>query len=457
MSKKEIKYHMRYAILLLSVMLTATGSNAQIGNRLKDQLNQRKDAKVNNAINKGLDRLEGKGKNPGQAPGQPQQGDGQTEEPNQNPAPAEEKTEEAAPAAPTQASVSPEKSYARFDFIPGEKVMFEDNFQNETDDEVPSYWIPTKGQVEVSTINGEKVMGLLEESSTVYPRRAENNSKNATRTTLEFDYLFRKNNGTMMETYRKGAFGNEYFTIQFAVDEDFYDNDKQMELGDFIERLDVTSLGKVTFGKMNGDFNQGKTTDMGYVKAYDDITDKWVHVSVAITERSMKVYLNSQRVINSVIGKGRSFTFQISCFSCSSDNDGYQVFFKNVRIAEGGADPYKQLVTDGRMIARGITFDVGKATLKPESFGELNAIAELMKQNAQLKFEVGGHTDSDGDDASNMKLSQQRAETVRGKLMELGIDGARLTAKGYGETKPLMPNSTTENKANNRRVELVKS
>lgn len=435
----------------------AFDSNAQIGNRIKDQLNQRKDAKVNNAINKGLDRLEGKGKNPGQAPGQTTPGDVPAEEQNPTASPVEEKSEEVSQAAPVQSTVSPEKSYARFDFIPGEKVMFEDNFQNETEDEVPSYWIPTKGQVEVSTINGEKAMGLLEEGSTVYPRRAENNSKNATRTTLEFDYLFRKNDGTMMDTYRKGAFGNEYFTIQFAVDEDFYDNDKQVELGDFIERLDVTSLGKVTFGKMNGDFNQGKTTDMGYVKAYDDITDKWVHVSMAITERSMKVYLNSQRVINAVITKGHSFTFQVSCFGCSSDNDGYQVFLKNVRIAEGGADPYKQLVTDGRMIARGITFDVGKATLKPESFGELNAIAGLMTQNTQLRFEVGGHTDSDGDDASNMKLSQQRAETVRGKLIELGIDGSRLTAKGYGETKPLLPNSSVENKANNRRVELVKN
>ena len=79
-----------------------------------------------------------------------------------------------------------------------------------------------------------------------------------------------------------------------------------------------------------------------------------------------------------------------------------------------------------------------------------------MKDNAAVKFEIGGHSDSDGDDASNLKLSQSRADAVRDKLILMGIDATRLTAKGYGESKPLVPNSSPENKANNRRVEFVK-
>ena len=142
--------------------------------------------------------------------------------------------------------------------------------------------------------------------------------------------------------------------------------------------------------------------------------------------------------------------------SCTPDETGHQLFIRNVRIAEGGADPYKQLMTDGKLITHGITFDVAKATIKPESYGTLNTIVSIMKDNAAVKFEIGGHSDSDGDDASNLKLSQSRADAVRDKLISMGIDATRLTAKGYGESKPLVPNSSPENKANNRRVEFVK-
>jgi outer membrane protein OmpA-like peptidoglycan-associated protein len=80
----------------------------------------------------------------------------------------------------------------------------------------------------------------------------------------------------------------------------------------------------------------------------------------------------------------------------------------------------------------------------------------MLNNDNTLKFEIGGHTDSDGDDNSNLKLSKDRSDTVKQKLVEYGIDAARLTTKGYGESKPLNDNSTPENKANNRRVEFRK-
>ena len=446
-------------IVFILFLLVVQAGFAQIGSQLKNQLNQRKDTKINNAINKGLNQLENKA---GGKKAEPKSGTAEpaSEEENSNaeeqPA-GESKTDEvAAPAPPSTVTISPEKAYAKFDFVPGNKVILEDDFLNETTDEIPSFWVPTSGQVEVARIAGLNTMGFIEEG-TVYPRHSEV-SLNSARTTLEFDYLFRNNEQTRLQAWEAGNTGSEFFTIQFARDEIYYSGTYQTDvLGDFAKRIQVYADGSVTFGSMEGKYSQGQMLTTSYGKLYADMADKWVHVSIAISERSLKVYLNSQRIINSVITKGHAPTFQFNCGNCSSETGGHQLFVKNVRIAEGGADPYKQISTSGRFIARGITFEVAKATIRPESFGALNEVVALMNSDASLKFEIGGHTDSDGDDASNLRLSQQRADAVKERLISMGIDGARLTAKGYGETKPLVTNDSPENKANNRRVEFVKN
>ena len=440
---------MKARILTLLCFLFFFGATAQITNQIKNKLIQKKDAKINEAIDKGINSI---GNKPQKSSDQTPSGSG--EEGDQPTAVSEPEQETASQKQQPVTSVSAEKAYAKFDFIPGEKVMFEDNFVNETADEIPSFWIPTSGQVEVSRIDGEQVMGLLQ-GGTVYPRRSSKN-RNAVRTTLEFDYLFRRNSGTWREAEETGSTRGESFSIQFANDEDYYNSDFQDQLGDFTNKLSIFAQGRSDFGQMSSNYSTGTTSSTPYGKVYDDLTDQWVHASVAITERSIKLYLNSQRVINAVITKGASNTFQFMCEDCSTDESGFQLFIRNVRIAEGGADPYKQLMSDGRLITHGITFDVAKSTIKPESFGTLNTIVTMLKEDAGLKFEVGGHTDSDGDDASNLKLSQLRADAVRDKLIGMGIDGNRLTAKGFGEAKPLVPNTSPENKANNRRVEFVK-
>jgi len=101
-----------------------------------------------------------------------------------------------------------------------------------------------------------------------------------------------------------------------------------------------------------------------------------------------------------------------------------------------------------------VHFDTNKATLKSSSFQSLDELAEFMKHKTTLKIELAGHTDSDGEEAMNLDLSQRRAETVRNYLTKKGVAPNRLTAKGYGETQPIETNSTPEGKSLNRRTEV---
>lgn len=103
---------------------------------------------------------------------------------------------------------------------------------------------------------------------------------------------------------------------------------------------------------------------------------------------------------------------------------------------------------------RNVHFDTGKATLRPESFAALNDLAEVMGFKKKMVIEIAGHTDDVGDDATNMKLSQARAETVVKYLIGKGISKDRLTAKGYGETEPTADNSTEQGRQLNRRTEV---
>lgn len=123
----------------------------------------------------------------------------------------------------------------------------------------------------------------------------------------------------------------------------------------------------------------------------------------------------------------------------------------------GPAEMKAALDKDGHVQLYGILFDLDQATLKAESVKQLQHVITLMKDNPELNIEVQGHTDDQGSDDYNLKLSQRRAETVLAYLGLFGIDTSRLVPKGYGESKPVMPNNTEEGRAKNRRVELVKT
>ena len=104
---------------------------------------------------------------------------------------------------------------------------------------------------------------------------------------------------------------------------------------------------------------------------------------------------------------------------------------------------------------KNVNFDIGKATLRPNSNKSLNELVEVMKLKKSLVIEIGGHTDNTGNSEKNLRLSEERAKTVRDYLIKHGIDAKRVIAKGYGDTKPIASNDTEEGRKRNRRTEIV--
>lgn len=116
----------------------------------------------------------------------------------------------------------------------------------------------------------------------------------------------------------------------------------------------------------------------------------------------------------------------------------------------------EQAASTGKITLHGILFDTAKTEIKPESNPVLDEVAAMMKKSAGLKFRIEGHTDNVGAKASNLTLSKGRAAAVKTALVARGIDGARLTSDGLGDTKPVADNATDDGRQQNRRVELIK-
>ncbi len=114
----------------------------------------------------------------------------------------------------------------------------------------------------------------------------------------------------------------------------------------------------------------------------------------------------------------------------------------------------QELKKDTKIELNNITFETNSADLNVESYKELNKVIDLLEKNPKIKVEISAHTDDIGSESYNMKLSQKRAKSVVNYLISNDIQSDRLIAKGYGESQPLVPNTSDENRAKNRRVEL---
>ena len=122
--------------------------------------------------------------------------------------------------------------------------------------------------------------------------------------------------------------------------------------------------------------------------------------------------------------------------------------------APGGPYAMDLTVTTESAMTLDITFKTNSAELNPNSYAEIDKLYDWMLSKNNVRVEIAGHTDSDGSDASNLKLSQARAESVRKYLLGKNVSANRIVAKGYGESKPITSNDTPEGKAKNRRTEV---
>jgi len=105
-------------------------------------------------------------------------------------------------------------------------------------------------------------------------------------------------------------------------------------------------------------------------------------------------------------------------------------------------------------VLRGVTFETGRSALKPDSYTILDIVAASLVANPGIKIEIGGHTDNTGASATNLRLSQARADAVRAYLASKGVTPERMVSKGYGAAQPVAQNTTATGRAQNRRVEL---
>jgi len=315
---------------------------------------------------------------------------------------------------------APSLKWAKYDFIPGDKVIFEDNHEDEENGEFPSRWDLVRGTIENAEFGGDNIIMFRGGAPTIVPYL-----KNP-----EKDYL------------------PEVFTIEFDLYLNnpnsfqlFFWDKKNQKTSSTYNHLDIRYDG-LYLSPAGSKIPQGKT-----------IKNQWGHIAIAYTRGKMKAYINETRLIN--IPHLEFDPMGISLYAYSA-SDETKFYIKNFRIAEGGVKYYDRFLQDGKIVSNGIRFDVGKATLLPESMGVINEIYGLLAEHAEVKVSVDGHTDSDGDFDMNQQLSDDRARAVMNQLVAMGIAQDRLISKGFGESKPMDTNDTPEGKANNRRVEFVK-
>jgi len=332
--------------------------------------------------------------------------------------------------------------YSKFDFVPGDKLLFFDDFSRDFVGDFPSKW-NTNGSGELVMINdsSNKWLKLISGSNTMYIPNITNLPEEFT---LEFDMLTKGlNQKTSSESY---------FKIIISDNNTFYKNinfgSVEVPFCQFIAR------GLIVENNING-----KREIRNQIKV--DIRKqimKQNHVSVAVNKQRFRLWINENKYVD--IPRLLPESIQIKSIKLhlrGLDVNIENLYVSNFKVAEGGVDLRRKLMSEGKISTNGILFDSGSANIQPQSLGIVRQISQVLMQDENIKLNIIGHTDADGVDQANLKLSKARAAAVKEALVHIyEISEDRLTTDGKGETEPVGDNKTADGKAQNRRVEFVK-
>lgn len=330
------------------------------------------------------------------------------------------------------------------DFVPGTTIIFQDDFTQDALADFPARWNST-GSGKVTSINGVNGRWLeLADNTLVTPELKKPLPEDCT---IEFDLILAAEEGKLTPYIQFGLSNSKdiikqdvYYSEKFWVAIDSYNENNGYVLDYGVNLLDAIG-------------NKRNFLLTAYI-------NKVLHVSMSLNKTRLRVYLDETKIIDlpKIISPEMRNTFYINNYPKSSTTG---LFFSNVRIATAETDArsllIKQLMEEGRAVTNDILFDVNSDVIKKTSYEIVNQFGEALKTNPALKIKITGHTDSDGNAASNIELSKKRAAAVKQYIIaNYAIADARMQTDGKGASQPVASNGSPEGKAKNRRVEFVK-
>lgn len=319
------------------------------------------------------------------------------------------------------------KIWENYDFVPGSKVLFYTDF---SEDRVGNFARALKyvnGPAEIIDRDGVKMLRSTGRAMMLIPV----GRPLPRRFTLEIDILST----------------TPLINAQLA-----FEGGRDLDRGDKSAEVSWSPRSAFIIG---GGQNAGTSTK----SVGEDVEAQYVggvtHIRVLMDEAYFKMYANERRIYNI---PELQFVRAPDVRMLIIGSEENPTFITGIRLAESDTDVlYDALASKGRWATQGILFATGKADLQPESRAVLKEIAATLKQHADLKILIEGHTDNVGAAPANLALSDARAAAVKAALVaEHGAAADRITSKGLGDTKPSAPNTTAIGRAQNRRVEVVK-
>ncbi|WP_417371090.1 OmpA family protein [Gelidibacter japonicus] len=334
--------------------------------------------------------------------------------------------------------------YSKYDFVPGDKVLFYDDFSQDFIGDFPSKW-NTNGSGEVVKLNN--VDGNWFELNTGHSVFYIPDVKNLPEDyTIEFDIV--------TQGFSQKTSSSSYLQISLT------DSDALRKYSDNYIQSSLSLCQYNTYGIHSTNIFNNKSGGIDS-KVAADIREALLnqpHIAIAVTRNRYRLWVNETKYLDIPRMVTELNVLKHLKFNVIGLKEGEErIFISNLKVADGGEDLRRKLLSEGKISTNGILFDSGSANIKPQSLGIVLQVSQVLLQDENMKLTIVGHTDADGNSDANMTLSKQRAESVKNALVNLyNISPDRLQTDGKGASTPVADNTTPDGKAQNRRVEFIK-